>query len=159
MARAYFEITSIFGLDSIEDPVAAVIGSIQNISMVPSQIYPWFIWDRNYCQLCSIPVLCSMRANTLIKTSRCFVVAVGNSVSAEQPSTANFCGLVMLVILRMLHLVKSIVGYPMIGGGDDMETTSSCSSSCPNITVEFLHIFWNSGLIYLSINSCFHCVR
>ena len=34
MARAYFEITSIFGLDSIEDPVAAVIGSIPNISMV-----------------------------------------------------------------------------------------------------------------------------
>ena len=34
MAKASFEITSIFGLDSIEDPVAGVIGSILNISMV-----------------------------------------------------------------------------------------------------------------------------
>ena len=63
-------VTSILGLDSMENPVAGVISSIPNVSV------DRLIWNRNYPQLGSVPILCSVGVNTLIKSSRSFVIAV-----------------------------------------------------------------------------------
>ena len=73
VARSSVGTTSIFGLDSMEDPITAIICSIPNIS-AREHIKLWISWTS---------------------------------------SMGYFCGLGTFAMLRILHLVMSIVGYLM----------------------------------------------
>ena len=67
-------ITSVGGLDSMEDPVTGVIGTVPNISVNR------FIGNRNNFKVGSVAVLLSMRG-TFVKTSGRFpCVGVGQEV-------------------------------------------------------------------------------
>ena len=63
-------VTSILGLDSMENPVAGVISSIPNVSV------DWFVWNWNYTQISPVSVLRSIGI-TFVKISGSLVTAVG----------------------------------------------------------------------------------
>ena len=63
-------VTSILGLDSMENPVAGVISSIPNVPV------DWFVWNRNYTQISPVSVLRSVRM-TFVEITRSLVTAMG----------------------------------------------------------------------------------
>ena len=66
-------VTSILGLDSMENPIAVVIGSVPNIAV------DWFVRNWNNSQVGSVSVLLSMWG-TFIITSGSFVTAVRENI-------------------------------------------------------------------------------